>query len=72
VRVSNLEVGQHAVEEVLRMETRLWGIDEIERKGEGRATLRYVVRIDGAVPPELVLESLLARGAPHVLGVALN
>ena len=54
------------------METRLWGVDEIERKGDGRATLRSVVRIDRAVLPDLVLESLLARGALHMLGVALN
>jgi hypothetical protein len=54
------------------METQTWRIDEIKKKRDGRATLRYVVRIDKARSPEFVLDTLLTRAAPHVLGVALN
>lgn len=72
VQVSDGEVGQRAVEEVLRTETEKWRIDEIKKKRDGRTTLRYVVRIDKAQSPELVLDTLLSRAAPHVLGVAFN
>ncbi len=72
VQVADIENGQRAVEEVLRKEAQKWQIDEIKKKPDGRTTLRYVVRIDKSLPPELLLDAVLSRGAPYVLGVALN
>jgi hypothetical protein len=72
VQVADLENGQRAVEEVLRQEAQKWQIDEIKKKRDGRTTLRYVVRVDKSLPPELMLDAVLTRGAPYVLGVALN
>jgi hypothetical protein len=72
VQVTDVENGQRAVEDVLRNKAQKWQIDEIRRKRDGRTTLRYVVRIDKALPPELMLDAVLSRGAPYVLAVALN
>ncbi len=72
VQVADIENGQRAVEAVLRTESQKWQIDEIKKKRDGRATLRYVVRIDRSLAPELMLDAVLSRGAPYVLGVALT
>ncbi len=57
---------------MLRDEARRWQIDEITPKKSGRTVLRYVVRLDGDKQPDAVLETLLARGAPHVLSASLR
>ncbi len=72
VQVSDVERGKPLVEGVLERHTKVWRIDEIKKKHDGRSMLRYVVRVDKALPPEVVLDAVLAQGTPYVVGAALN
>lgn len=72
VQVSDGDRGQQAVEDVLRRQAERWQIDEIKKKKDGRTTLRYMVRVDKALPPESVLDAVLLGGAPYVVGAALG
>jgi uncharacterized protein DUF4956 len=72
VQVSDVERGKPLVEGVLEQHTKVWRIDEIKKKHDGRSTLRYVVRVDKALPPEFVLDAVLAQAGPYVVGAALN
>jgi len=72
IQAIDLKPAQAAVEQVLDAEAKRWQIDEIYPKKNGKGVLKYVVRFDADTQPEAVLEALLSRGAPHVVGVALH
>jgi hypothetical protein len=72
VQTANPAPARLVVEEVLAAEARRWQIDEITPKKSGRTVLKYVVRLEAGKQPEAVLDLLLARGAPHVLGASLR
>ena len=72
VQAVDLKPAQRVVEEVLTAEAKRWQIDEITPKKSGRTLLKYVVRLDAQTQPELILETLLSRGAPHLIGATLR
>ena len=72
VQALDLKPARRAVEEVLAAEAKRWQIDEITPKKSGKTVLKYVIRLDPDKQPELVLDSLLSRGAPHVVGATLR
>lgn len=72
IQVSDTDRGKRLVEDVLEQHTQLWRIDEIKKKQDGRTTLRYMVRVDKTLAPETVLDAVIARGTPYVLGAALS
>lgn len=72
VQTANPAPARVVVEEVLAAEAQRWQIDEITPKKSGRTVLKYVVRLEAGKQPEAVLDLLLARGAPHVLGASLR
>jgi hypothetical protein len=72
VQALELKPARRAVEEVLATEAKRWQIDEITPKKSGKTVIKYVVRLDADKQPELVLDTLLSRGAPHVVGATLR
>jgi len=64
-----LQPAQRLVEEVLAAMADRWELAEIQPGEGGRATLEYLVRLGGEIPPTALLQRVKELGAEHVVAV---
>jgi hypothetical protein len=64
-----LQPAQRLVEEVLAAMADRWELAEIQPGEGGRATLEYLVRLGGEIPPTALLQRVKEEGAEQVVAV---
>ncbi len=69
VHAAALEPARQLIEDVLDEEADRWYLAEVQPNEGGRATLEYLIRLGGEIPPTALLERLKERGAGHVVAV---
>jgi hypothetical protein len=72
IRTRDGEVGRTQVEAVLENQVKSWTPLATRDAGDGTHVLEYTVRFRKSSEPDEVIERIVERGAPHIIGVEVD